>query len=124
MRAIKSAFIIPSLSYILYIVLFPGFVIFSEFSDNLIFGVKVPSSFITAASLYTPPNAGLSFDVIRLVPTPQEVIAAPCVLRESIRYSSRSLEADIIASGKPASSNIRRAFLERYARSPESRRIP
>ena len=34
------------------------------------------------------------------VPTPQEVMAAPCVFRLSIRYSSRSLEAEMIASGE------------------------
>ena len=51
-----------------------------------------------AASLYTPPNEGQSLEVIRLVPTPHEVIAAPCVFKESIRYSSKSLEAEIMAS--------------------------
>ena len=66
-----------------------------------------------AASVYTPPNAGLSEDVIRFVPTPQEVTVQPCVFKLLISYSSRSLEAEIIAFVNPASSNILRAFLDR-----------
>ena len=58
------------------------------------------------------------------VPTPQEVIAAPWSFRLVIRYSSRSLEAEMTASGKPASSSIFRAFFDMYARSPLSRRMP
>lgn len=50
------------------------------------------------------------FDVIRFVPTPQEEIAAPCILRSWIRNSSRSLEAAMTASWNPASSSILRAF--------------
>ena len=43
-------------------------------SDSLIFGVKfVLSASLTAASLYTPPNAGLSLLVMRLVPTPRGI---------------------------------------------------
>ena len=49
--------------------------------------------FLIAASLYTPPKAGLSDEVIRLVPTPHEVTVQPCVFKLLIRYSSRSLEA-------------------------------
>ena len=86
-------------------------------------GINVSPSFI-AASLYTPPNAGWSFEVIRLVPTPHEPMAAPCALSDSIRYSSRSLDAHMTASGNPASSSIFLAFFERYDKSPLSRRIP
>ena len=46
-------------------------------------------------SLYTPPKAGQSLLVMRLVPTPQELILAPWVFRLSMRYSSRSLEAEM-----------------------------
>ena len=52
-------------------------------------------------------------EVIKLVPTPQDVIMAPWNFRLSIRYSSRSFEAEMTASAKPASSSIRRASLER-----------
>ena len=52
--------------------------------------------------------------VIRLVPTPHEPMAAPCALSDSIRYSSRSLDAHMTASGNPASSSIFLAFFERY----------
>ena len=41
-----------------------------DISEILIFGTNSPSSFWMAASLYTPPNDGQSFDVIRFVPTP------------------------------------------------------
>ena len=44
-------------------------------------GTNFPSSFWMAASLYTPPKEGQSLDVIRLVPTPQESMAAPCIFR-------------------------------------------
>lgn len=37
---------------------------------------SVLSASLTAASLYTPPNAGLSLAVISRVPTPQELILA------------------------------------------------
>ena len=50
--------------------------------------------------------------MIIFVPTPQEVMAAPWFFRLVIRYSSRSLEAEMTASGKPASSSILRAFLD------------
>ena len=93
---------------------FDMFVIFSVFSDRLSFGVNFRSPlFLMAASLYTPPNAGLSFAVMRFVPTPQDVIFAPCCFSESIRYSSRSEEAEMTAFLKPASSSILRAFFER-----------
>ena len=114
-RQIRSAIILPvALSYILHMVLLPGFVIFSAFSDSLILGTNrpVPLS-LTAASLYTPPKEGQSLAVIKLVPTPQELMAAPCIFRELIRFSSRSLEAEMTASEKPASSSIFLAFLER-----------
>ena len=68
---------------------------------------------MTAASLYTPPKDGQSLAVIRLVPTPQELMVAPCIFRELIRFSSRSLEAEITASGNPASFSIFLAFLDR-----------
>ena len=55
----------------------PGLVIFSVFSEIFILGTNAPSSFWMAASLYTPPKDGLSLEVIRFVPTPQEVIFAP-----------------------------------------------
>ena len=45
--------------------------------------------------------------------TPQELMAAPCNFRLLIRFSSRSLEAEITASLKPAASNIFFAFLDR-----------
>ena len=49
---------------------------------------------------------------------------APCDFRDWITYSSRSDEAAMEASAKPASSSIFLAFLVRYARSPESSRMP
>ena len=62
---------------------------------------------LTAASLYTPPKAGQSLEVMRLVPTPQELMAwRPESSSCAIRYSSRSLEAEMTASGKPAASSI------------------
>ena len=79
-------------------VLLPGLVIFSAFSDSLIFGTNWPVALsITAASLYTPPKDGQSLAVIRLVPTPQELMVAPCIFRELIRFSSRSLEAETVS---------------------------
>ena len=150
---------IVSFSYNRKIVLFPGFVIFSVFSESLILGINFPVCLsLIAANLYTPPKAGQSLEVIKFVPTPQEVnsllifdpietwkktllkpntytirelmipifmpkagqslevikfvptpqevIADPCVFKLSIRYSSKSLEAEITASENPASSNI------------------
>ena len=92
----------------------PGFVIFSAFSEILIFGMKAPVflSWI-AASLYTPPNAGQSLLVIMLVPTPQELMVAPCSFRDWIRFSSRSLEAEMMASVKPSASRAALTFLDR-----------
>ena len=52
-------------------------------------------------------------EVIRLVPTPQELMAAPWAFRLLIKSSSRSLEAEMTASLKPASSSICLAFLDR-----------
>ena len=52
-------------------------------------------------------------EVIRFVPTPQLLILAPWSFREAIRFSSRSLEAEITASVKPAASSIFLAFLDR-----------
>ena len=52
-------------------------------------------------------------EVMRLVPTPQEsMLGTLRVFRQSIKYSSRSLEAQIPASVKPASSSIFLAFLD------------
>ena len=95
-----------------YTVLSPGFVIFTGFSESFILGSIVPP-LSTAASLYTPPKAGVFLEVMRFVPTPQESIHAPWDKRESIKYSSKSLEAQIEASVKPASSSIFLAFFER-----------
>ena len=94
------------------------------FSLILILGIIRPCSSSTAASLYTPPNTGELMEVIRRSPTPKELICAFCSSRSRIRYSSRELETTILQSGSPASSNITRAFLVRYARSPLSRRMP
>ena len=44
--------------------------------------------------------------VISLVPTPQELILASWAFRLSIRYSSRSLDAEMVASSKPAAASI------------------
>ena len=46
--------------------------------------------------MYTPPNAGQSFEVIRFVPTPHLFIVAPCNFNEDIIFSSKSFDADII----------------------------
>ena len=120
----RSPLILPSRSYILNMVLSPGLVIFQVFSESLIFGSKVPSSFCIAASLYTPPKAGQSALVISLVPTPQESMLAFCSLSEDIRFSSRSEDATMLASLNPASSSIFLAFFDMYARSPLSSLIP
>lgn len=87
--------------------------IFAALSESLILGTTVPSSLMIAASLYTPPSAGISAEVMSLVPTPQRSIFAPCCMREEMEYSSRSPDAQMIASENPASSSIFLAFLER-----------
>ena len=88
--------------------------IFAGFSEILIFAVNSSDPLcLEAASLYTPPNAGQSSEVINFVPTPHEVIGAPCAFKLEIRFSSRSPEAAMTASGKPASLSIIRAFLVR-----------
>ena len=87
---------------------------FSVFSESFIFGMNFPVFLsMIAASLYTPPKDGQSLEVIRLVPTPQELMVAPWIFKLSIRYSSRSFEAEMVAAGKPASSSIFFAFLDR-----------
>lgn len=76
-----------------------------DFGNKLACGlVQDSSQFVYSA------KDGQSLAVIRLVPTPQELMAAPCIFRELIRFSSRSLEAEITASGKPASVSIFLAF--------------
>ena len=54
-----------------------GVVIFSTFSETLIFGMISPFSSSTAASLYTPPNTGSDLEVMSRSPTPKESILAP-----------------------------------------------
>ena len=49
---------------------------------------------------------------------------APCAFKLVIVCSSKSFEAIIFASVKPASSSIRLASLDKYAISPESNLIP
>ena len=93
-------------------VLFPGLVIFHVFSESLILGSKTPSSFCIAASLFTPPNAGQSALVISLVPTPHESILAFFYFSEDIKFSSKSEDATILASLKPAASSIFLAFFD------------
>lgn len=101
----------------------PGVVIFDTFSETLIFGMYSPS-FSIAASLYTPPNTGELWDVMRWSPTPNESIRAPCSTRSRMRCSSREFETMILHPSHPASSSISLAFAVRKARSPESIRIP
>lgn len=98
-------------------------VIFSTASDTLIFGWHTPS-LSTATSLYTAPNTGSLFAVIRRSPTPKESMQAPCSIIDVMEYSSRLLDAMILQSSNPAESSILRTSLVRYARSPESRRTP
>ena len=76
------------------------------------------------AILYTAPNTGSLLEVMRRSPTPKISIGPPCINKDVIVYSSKLLDAMILQSSKPASSSMRRAFLAKYARSPESRRIP
>lgn len=61
---------------------------------------------------------------MRRSPTPNESMQPPWSSMERIVSSSRLLDATILQSVRPASSSIWRASFDRYARSPESRRIP
>ena len=101
----------------------PGFVIFSTFSEILIFGTMTPSV-SRAASLYTPPKTGSDLAVISRSPTPKESMQAPSSRTSRMIYSSRELEMVILQSCRPASSSIFLAFLVRYVMSPESIRMP
>ena len=100
-----------------------GLVIFAVFSLTLIFGMMLPSSSSIAASLYTPPKTGFDLLVISRSPTPKVSTCAPCIIRSRIRYSSSEFDAVILQFGRPASSSILRAFLDKYEMSPESRRM-
>ena len=120
---IRSATAKPSGLYTRHTRFCPGFVIFSKVSDTLIFGKQTLSLF-TATSLYTAPNTGSLFAVISRSPTPKESMRAPCSSSEWIVNSSRLFDATIMQSSSPAASSIFRAFFDRYARSPESSRMP
>ena len=86
-------------------------------------GSNTPS-FSTAASLYTAPKTGSLLEVMSLSPTPKLSMQAPCSTREFMVYSSRLLDTVILQSVRPASSSAARTFLEKYARSPLSMRMP
>ena len=101
-----------------------GVVILSTFSLTLILGTIRPSASSTATSLYTPPKTGWLLDVMSRSPTPNRSILAPCRNRSRMIRSSRELDAEIWHSVHPASSSISRARRDRYAMSPESRRMP
>ena len=102
----------------------PGVEILEVCSEILTLYRQSVPSLRMALSLYTPPRAGWSNAVASFVPTPHTAIVAPWSLRLVMMCSSSSLLATITASGNPSASRIRRASMERYARSPESRRIP
>ena len=103
--------------------LIPGFVIFTTFSLSLIFGISFPST-ISAAILYTPPNAGQSREVISFVPTAQMSILSPAPSGHGSPFHPNRPMQGSLTSECPASSNMARARLERYAKSPESNRMP
>ncbi|MNY21503.1 hypothetical protein D3C86_1550540 [compost metagenome] len=100
----------------------PGFDTFSGLPEILMTGTNSPS-FSRATSLYTPPSAGWSAAVISWVPMPQLSILAPWAFSPAMMCSSKSLDATIFTSGKPASSSMRRACWDKYAKSPLSRRM-
>ena len=62
------------------------------------FGNKAAIRPFYGSQLVNTAKSGAILEVIRFVPTPQEVICAPWLFRLSIRYSSKSLEAEITAS--------------------------
>ena len=90
----------------------PGFVILATSLEIFITGSKMPS-FSLALILKTPPKDGEPSAVMIFVPTPQLVTVQPCSFRDWMRYSSRSFEPEMMASGNPASVNMRLASLER-----------
>ena len=74
-----------------------GFVTFIAVSLTLILGVIIPFS-SSATNLYTPPNTGSLFAVIKFSPTPKLSIFAFCSNKDEIKCSSKEFVAQILQS--------------------------
>ena len=59
-----------------------------------------------------------------LSPAPIVSIFAPCASKDAIVFGFNPFDKQILASVSPASSSCFRASFDKYAKSPESIRIP
>ena len=99
LRIYKTSGLIPQCVLLL-------FAIVAEFHDRWRFVNALTTFNYRNKKLTEFVGSAQNFGLFPRVPTPQELILASWAFRLSIRYSSRSLDAEMVASSKPAAASI------------------